>query len=112
MRQLETVRLLDKFNSLRQKQGMSIGEFKKLFDDRILILAGAGVPDREESELAMALLSKLDRYGAMMSQLSNDASRGTPFLQTRHAAWSVASDWTTSGSKTSATGEMHSVSVA
>ena len=27
MHQLETVRLLDKFNSLRQKQGMSIGEF-------------------------------------------------------------------------------------
>ena len=47
-----------------------------------------------------------------MSQLTNDASRGTPFPQTRHAAWSVvASGWTTSGSKTSATGEMHSVFV-
>ena len=60
MRRLETVRLLYKFNNLRQKQGMSIGEFKKLFDDQILILARAGVPDREESELAMVFLSKLD----------------------------------------------------
>ena len=30
MRQLEIVRLLDKFNNLRQKQGMSIGKLKKL----------------------------------------------------------------------------------
>ena len=46
-----------------------------------------------------------------MSQLTNDASRGTAFPQTLHAAWSVASGWTTSGAKISATGEMHSVFV-
>ena len=88
MRLLDTVRLLDKFNNLRQKQGISIGKFKKLFDHQILISVGAGVPDREEPELAMVFLTKLDatRYGAMMSQLTNDASRGTPFPQTRHAA--------------------------
>ena len=63
--------------------------------------------------IELVFLSKLDgnRYGAMMSQLTNDASRGTPYPQTRHAAWSVASGWTISGSKTSATGEMHSVFV-
>ena len=51
------------------------------------------MPDREEPEFAMVFLTKLDatRYGAMMSQLTNDASRGTPFSQTWHAAWSVAS---------------------
>ena len=30
MRHLEKIRLLDKFNNLRHRQGMSIGEFKKL----------------------------------------------------------------------------------
>ena len=113
LRNLETVRLLEKFNTLHQKQGMSIGEFKKLFDEQIIILAGAGVPEREEPELAMVFLTKLDviRYGAMMSQLTNDASRGIPFPQTLHAAWSIASGWTTSGTKASVTGEMHSVLV-
>ena len=52
------------------------------------------MPDREEPELVIVFLTKLDAtiyYAAMMSQLTNDASRGTPFSQTWHAAWSVAS---------------------
>ena len=39
---------------------MTTFEWSDLFDDQILILAGAGMPDREESELAMIFLSKLD----------------------------------------------------
>ena len=38
------------------------------------------MPDREEPELEIVFLTKLDAtiYAAMMSQLTNDASRGTP----------------------------------
>ena len=48
-------------------------------DDQIL----ADVPDREEPELVIVFLTKLIATicAAMMSQLTNDASRGTPSWQ-------------------------------
>ena len=41
------------------------------------------MPDREQPELVIMFLTKLDAtiYAAMMSQLMNDASHGTPSWQ-------------------------------
>ena len=48
------------------------------------------MPDREEPELVIVFLTKLDAtiYAAMMSQLTNDASRGTPLCQNMSCTYS------------------------
>ena len=73
---LEIVQMENKFALLRQKPGISIGEFKKDFDIRYEALLGAGVPATAAPELAMLFLSKLDpqRYANMLAQLTNDAT--------------------------------------
>ena len=43
MRELEIVTLKTKFNAIRQKANMTIGEFKREFDDNMEIITGAGV---------------------------------------------------------------------
>ena len=98
---LEIVQMKNKFNQLRQKPGISIGEFKKEFDVQYEAICGADVPATAAPELAMLFLSKLDphRYAAMLAQLTNDATLGRAFPQTLHAAWSVASGWKTASTK-------------
>jgi hypothetical protein len=85
---LELVQMKNKFGQLRQKPGVSIGEFKKDFDVQYEALLGSGVTATAQPELAMLFLSKLDplRYAAMLAQLTNDATLGRAFPPTLHAA--------------------------
>ena len=91
----------NKFAQLRQKPGLSIGEFKKEFDVQYEVLLGAGVPVTAQPELAMLFLDKLDpqRYAGMLAHLTNDATLGRPLPLTLHAAWYVASGWKTANLK-------------
>ena len=57
---LEVVQLKNKFSQLREKSGVSIGEFKKEFDLQLDALLGAAVPATAQPELAMLFISKLD----------------------------------------------------
>ena len=69
---LELVQMKNKFAQLRQKPGLSIGEFKKEFDVQYEVLLGAGVQVTAQPELAMLFLDKLDpqRYaGIVVSHL-------------------------------------------
>lgn len=112
MRELEIVTLKAKLNTIRQRPNMTIGEFKKEFDDQIEIISGAGVEPPPQPELAILFLTKLDpsRYAPMMAQLTNDATLGRPFPQTLHAAWTIASGWKGATYKGQHSGgEMHSV---
>jgi hypothetical protein len=43
MRELEIVTLKSKLNTMRQKPNMTIGEFKKVIDDNLEVITGAGV---------------------------------------------------------------------
>ena len=83
---LEIVQIENKFGQLRQKPGTSIGEYKKEFDVQYKAIRGAGVPATAALELARLFLSKLDqnRYAAMLTQLTNDATLGRAFPQTLH----------------------------
>ena len=62
---------------------MTIGEFKKEFDDQISVITGAGtgVDPPPQPELAILFLTKIDptRYASMMTL-------GIAFPQTLHAA--------------------------
>ena len=111
MRELEIITLKAKLNTIRQKSNMTIGEFKKDFDDHIEIITGAGVDPPPQPELAILFLTKLDptRYAQMMAQLTNDATLGRPFPQTLHAAWTIASGWKGSTFRAHHGGDMHSV---
>ena len=111
MQELEIVTLQAKLNTIRQRPNMTIGEFKKEFDDQIEIITGAGVDAPPQPELAILFLIKLDpsRYAPMMAQLTNDATLGRPFPQTLHAAWTIASGWKGLTYKGHNGGEMHSV---
>ena len=68
MRQLETVRLLDKFNSLRQKQGMLIGELSlscltslfRSFSASTLKVASAALFNAANGSGTTALWTKTD----------------------------------------------------
>lgn len=110
---LELVQMKNKFGQLRQKPGVSIGEYKKDFDVQYEALLGAGVTATAQPELAMLFLSKLDplRYAAMLAQLTNDATLGRAFPPTLHAAWSVSSGWKTANVKTSGSSDLQSVFV-
>ena len=110
---LELVQMKNNFGQLRQKPGVSIGEFKKDFDVLYEALLGAGVAATAQPELAMLFLSKLDplRYAAMLAQLTNDATLGRAFPATLHAAWSVSSGWKTANVKTSGGSDLQSVFV-
>ena len=110
---LEIVQMKNKFAQLRQKPGISIGEFKKDFDIHYKALLNAGVPATAAPELAMLFLSKLDpqRYATMLAQLTNDATLGGAFLQSLHAAWSVASGWKTADVEIAGGSDMQSVIV-
>ena len=101
----------NKFAQLRQKPGLSIGEFKKEFDVQYKVLLGAGVPVTAQPELAMLFLDKLDpqRYAGMLAHLTNDATLGRPLPLTLHAAWSVASGWKTANLKILRDSDMQSV---
>ena len=103
----------NKFVQHRQKPKRRIGEFKKDFDIQYEALLGAGVPATAAPELAMLYLSKLDpqRYANMLAQLTNDATLGRAFLQSLHAAWSVASGWKTANVKIAGGSDMQSVFV-
>jgi hypothetical protein len=103
MRELEIVTLKSKLNNMRQKPNMTIGEFKKDFDDHVDLLP--------QAELAMMFLTKLDptRYAQMMAQLTNDATLGRAFPQTLHAAWTIASTWKAASGRVQHGSEMHSV---
>jgi hypothetical protein len=87
---LDLVQMKNKFAQLRQKPGVSIGEFKREFDLQYEGLLGAAVP---ATELAMLFVDKLDpqRYAGMLAHLTNDATLGRPFPLTLYAAWSIAS---------------------
>ena len=67
MRELEIITLKAKLNTIRKKSNMTIGEFKKDFDDHIEIVTGAGVDPPPQPELAILFLTKLDptRYAPM-----------------------------------------------
>ena len=69
---LEVVQLKNKFSQLREKSGVSIGEFKKEFDLQLDALLGAAVPATAQPELAMLFISKLDpqRYAGMLTHLT------------------------------------------
>ena len=58
----------NKFAQLRQKPGISVGEFKKDFDIQYEALLGASVPATVAPELVM-FLSKLDpqRHATMLA---------------------------------------------
>ena len=111
MRELEIVTLKTKFNAIRQRSNMTIGEFKKEFDDQIDVITGAGVEPMPQPELAILFLTKLDptRYAPMMAQLTNNATLGIPFPQTLHAAWTISSGWKAASLRQQGGGEMHSV---
>jgi len=108
---LEIVNMKSKFNSMRQKPNVTLGEFKRDFDIQISVLYGAGVTAIPQPELAVLFLSKLDplRFGSMMTQLSNEATLGRPFPQTLIKAWTVASTWKTTSIKITDTSDMQSV---
>ena len=111
MRELEIVTLKTKFNAIRQKPNVTIGEFKKEFDDQISVITGAGVDPPPQPELAILFLTRLDptRYASMMAHLTNNATLGIAFPQTLHAAWTIASSWKAAVSKQLPGGEMYSV---
>ena len=107
------MQLKKKFGNIRQKSGVSIGEFKKEFDEYYDVLLGAGVAATPQPELAMLFLDKLDpqRYASMLAQLTNDATLGRAFPQTLHAAWSIASGWKSANTKIAGGSDMQSVFV-
>ena len=111
MRELEIVTLKTKFNAIRQKPNVTIGEFKKEFDDQISVITGAGVDPPPQPELAILFLTRLDptRYASMMAHLTNNATLGIAFPQTLHAAWTIASSWKAAVSKQLPGSEMYSV---
>ena len=110
---LETVNLKNKFNGMRQKPNVTLGEFKRDFDMQLSVLAGAGVAVIPQPELAVLFLTKLDplRYGSMMTQLSNEATLGRAFPETLVRAWTVASAWKTTNLKITGSTDMQSVFV-
>lgn len=110
---LEIVNLKNKFNGMRQKPTVTLGEFKRDFDIQLSVLAGAGVAVIPQTELAVLFLTKLDplRYGSMMTQLSNEATLGRPFPETLIKAWTIASTWKTTNIKITGSTDMQSVFV-
>ena len=89
---LELVQMKNKFAQLRQKPGLSIGEFKKEFDVQCEVLLGAGIPVTAQPELTILFLDKLDPqcYAGMLAHLTNDVTLGRHLPLTLHTAWSVA----------------------
>jgi hypothetical protein len=77
---LELVQMKNKFAQLRQKPGVSNGEFKEEFDLQYEGLLGAAVPGTAQPELAMLFLDKLgpQRYAGMLAHLTNNATLGRP----------------------------------
>ena len=59
MESLEIVQMKNKFAQLKQKPGISIGEFKKEFDVLYEALLGAGVPVTAAPELAMLFTNSI-----------------------------------------------------
>ena len=99
------------YNAFTQKPNVSITEFKKEFDGKLLILEGMGVAKPEEPELAMTFLMRLDplRYAEMITSLSNMAVQGIAFPQTLQSAYNAASSWKTINRKMGNSEAMHSV---
>ena len=109
MRVFDRIQLERNFNSFSQRN-LTVGVFKTQFTEFRRTLTGAGVAESTEQELAAQFLSKLDmnRYGSMMTDLTNQAMRGIPMPQTLADAYTVAANWRVSKSA-AVSGDMQSV---
>ena len=80
-------------NNCRQGK-MSVVEFKEMFTNSWKTLVANGEKAVPEEELAMMFLLRLDmtRYGAMYTEMQNDADKGLPFPTTVHQAYTIAAN--------------------
>lgn len=86
---------IKEFNSMVQKTGERIANFKQRYDEvkKVLKELGASTPNVEDE--GMDFLGKLDprRYGHMLSSIHNDAGRGKAYPGTLREAYNTASTW-------------------
>ena len=70
----------------------TIIQFKDKFVSSWKTLLANGEGEKSEPELAMMFLARLDmtRYGAMYTEMQNDANKGFPFPQTVMEAYTIA----------------------
>ncbi len=82
------------FDSNCRQGKTSVVEFKETFINSWKTLVANGEKEVPEEELAMMFLLRLDmtRYGAMYTEMQNDADKGLPFPTTVHQAYTIAAN--------------------
>ena len=82
------------FDSNCRQGKTSVVEFKETFINSWKTLVANGEKEVPQEELAMMFLLRLDmtRYGAMYTEMQNDADKGLPFPTTVHQAYTIAAN--------------------
>lgn len=92
---VSTLMLEQELFNFKQGERVSVAEFKREFEEKLLLLKSAGVTERNDKDKALLFLMKLDpnRYSTMILTLTNDASLGRAIPETLPAMFKVANEW-------------------